>query len=116
MKAQNTGDPYNMSESNSKARLMVHSNSEPFYSYDRYNSDTKVHLREPVEDPDEVPVEYIIKRHISVPDVKDSSPDNNVKKLSNNGGMMTPKSGLETSQRCRASTYLRRVRTHPIRI
>ena len=94
LKMQNSTDSYNMSESNSKARLMLHSNSDPFYNYDKYNWDTKVRLREPVEDPNELPVEYIIKRHISVPDIKEpTSPDNNVKKL-DNGGMMTPKLAL----------------------
>ena len=93
---QNSTDPYNMTESNSKAKLLIQSNSDPFYNFDRFNSDTKVRLREPVEDPNELPVEYIIKRHISDPEVSKSkaSPDNNVKKPES-GHMMTPKLALK---------------------
>ncbi len=87
-------DPFSMSESNSKSKLM---NSDPYYNSFNH-SDSKVRLREPVDDPNERPVQYIIKRHISDPDLRDlKGPDNNVKRLdveSGTAGMMTPKIAL----------------------
>lgn len=50
-----------LSESGSRSRLMVHSNSTDQY----YNYRTKVKLREPQEDPNEPMVDYIIKRRLS---------------------------------------------------
>lgn len=94
-------DPYNMTESNSKARLMMHSNStDPFFC-DKFSSDAKVSLREPMDDPNEVPVEYVIKRHISQPDVNvglsetAKRPDKDGKaQETRNGRLMTPQIAL----------------------
>ena len=55
-------DYMRLSESSSRMRLMVHSNSTDQY----YNYRTKVNLREPPDNPDEPKVNYIIKRHLSI--------------------------------------------------
>lgn len=51
-----------MSESSSAARLMVHSHSDIPY----YNSKIKVKLREPVINPNEPAVNYVVRRHFSL--------------------------------------------------
>jgi hypothetical protein len=67
-KATMPSDEYmRLSESGSRSsRLMVHSNSTDQY----YNYKTKVKLREPKEDPNEPPVQYVIRRHFSFTEEK----------------------------------------------
>lgn len=77
IKKMKENDPYlNMSESNSRAKLMSSSLSDPwaFARFNNYDSDTMVNLREPEYDPNEKPVEYVIKRHISQNDLSNGKP------------------------------------------